>query len=41
MIIFVFFQLQKPKDISTEREHDRLWSAAVPCRARNLAWTKT
>lgn len=30
-------QLQRPKDISTDREHDRLWSELIPGRARNLA----
>lgn len=34
-------QLQRPKDISTDREHDGFWSKLIPGRARNLAWTKT
>ena len=34
-------QLQRPKDISTDREHDGFWSELIPGRARNLAWTKT
>lgn len=33
-------QLQRPKDISTDREHDGFWSKLIPGRARNLAWTK-